>query len=350
VRTAQWEQSVLRVLEGVGRGQVGGPPGGLTSESAQQLPVFSGEEGEDASEWMEEVQRVGQIYGWNQQATHKAVVSRLRGVARDWHLAVGFQWALWLDWQDEFFRMFGKVWTAERWVGAVTARVQEPGESVMAYSLSKLRLCRKCPFKLTERESVRYLTMGLRDSAYRAVILGSRCSSTMDYLTLVREVGELDQGVGSRLTPSVQANIPAAYCNTPNFGPAPARTPQGPPPPVLTTPAPFSDSIRGPQPPIWPDSRDASVASAVPRRVHFDQSGPRDGGRGQGWPDPRDNSFAAPRRVHFDDSWSRGEDRGTGMGATSTPYRPVRPTGRDCYRCGKFGHIARDCPSAAGNA
>ena len=87
--------------------------------------------------------------------------------------------------------MFGRAWTTEHWVGVVTARVQEPGESVLVYSLSKLRLHRKCPFKLTERESIRYLTMGIRDVAYRAVILGSRCATVMDYLTLVWEVGEL---------------------------------------------------------------------------------------------------------------------------------------------------------------
>ena len=48
------------------RGSVGGSADGLLSAALQHLPEFSGAVGEDAGDWMEEVERLGQVYGRNQ--------------------------------------------------------------------------------------------------------------------------------------------------------------------------------------------------------------------------------------------------------------------------------------------
>jgi hypothetical protein len=85
----------------------------------------------------------------------------------------------------------GHSGTGDRWMRMVTARVQQPGETLTAYSHAKQAILRRAPFPVTDGEAIRYMAAGMADAALGAALLAARPLSLEDYFSRVRDLDEL---------------------------------------------------------------------------------------------------------------------------------------------------------------
>lgn len=133
--------------------------GELARAALAQIPEYEGRLEEVAAEWIELLVKVGNSYGWAQEQWRQAAVSKLRLSARDWQMVEGIHQPRWAEWSASFLAAFGRVLTIDQWVAQVQGRVRQVDESVRAYCYSKVRICRRCPVPINDREIIRYLTL-----------------------------------------------------------------------------------------------------------------------------------------------------------------------------------------------
>uniref|UniRef100_A0A061S969 Smad nuclear-interacting protein 1 n=1 Tax=Tetraselmis sp. GSL018 TaxID=582737 RepID=A0A061S969_9CHLO len=74
---------------------------------------------------------------------------------------------------------------------------------------------------------------------------------------------------------------------------------------------------------------------------------PRDG-REARRPPPRSEPSPGPRQAPDRDGRRRRRSRSRSRSRSWSRERPPRPETRECFKCGRPGHLARDCPDSAG--
>ncbi|CAN8005679.1 unnamed protein product [Ixodes hexagonus] len=127
------------------------------------LPTFSGDGGISARHWIEELERTQGLACWEPSTLLAVALGKLRGPAADWKAVTGRQCPTWDTFRTAFKAQFGDRLTLLQWQHKVTARVQSPGESLVNYSLAKLKLISKCPVDLTDPQQIEYALQGLID-------------------------------------------------------------------------------------------------------------------------------------------------------------------------------------------
>ena len=226
-------------------------------------------------------------------------------------MAEGVNIDFWEGWKVELRRAFGFALSLEQWTRQVVARVRLPNETIMGYSYSKLRLCRRCPFPLTDVEIVRHLTRGLNDSRAEYVVLSSRPYDLPGYFEVLKDVELYSKDRDA------MGLVPEQ--------PVVATPVQGS---ILKTPSRLSpDSSRRAEPTATPVGHSPHVEEYL--RSGFDY-------------------LARDMTARFDQlsttlspkpppvvSW-RDKGRSPNRGAPHS--EPIR-----CYRCDGVGHYGRDC-------
>ena len=74
----------------------------------------------------------------------------------------------------------------------VEALVRLPNPSIRAYSLSKQRLCARCPVALTEPQVIKRLVKGLNSSTFKSVVISGDPQTLVEYYNIIRRLDDAD--------------------------------------------------------------------------------------------------------------------------------------------------------------
>ena len=243
-RSQQTQVAFTRALEDMAgrfapRDQVLNPPREprkVTQDAAIQITEFRGESEESADEWLMLLEEVAVAYEWTADQRRQVAVSKLRGSARDWHILEGIEVNGWPDWSARFLEAFGGELTIDQWVTQVKARERRPDESVRSYCYAKVKICRRCPVHIEEREIVRHLTLGLNNEQAESIILAANPRTVQQFFTKIKEweAFRRDRGPAIRPTQQIETPLPippvaAALAQQPSQtpNPVPLPTPTG---------------------------------------------------------------------------------------------------------------------------
>ena len=70
--------------------------------------------------------------------------------------------------------------------------VRLPNPSIRAYSLSKQRLCARCPVALTEPQVIKRLVKGLNSSTFKSVVISGDPQTLVEYYNIIRRLDDAD--------------------------------------------------------------------------------------------------------------------------------------------------------------
>ncbi|KAG0412851.1 hypothetical protein HPB47_009998 [Ixodes persulcatus] len=215
-------------------------------------------------------------------------LGKLRGPAANWKAVSGRQCLTWDSFKAAFQAQFGDRLTLLQWQHKVTALVQSPGESLVNYSLAKLKLISKCPVVLTDAQRIEYAVQGINDE-HLATSITAQCPATVTaYMDIVTR---LDQTLSHSHLRSNRTEAESAR------------------PPVAKSHATPSST--------QPSNR-AERVSAIPQRIS---------------------------------SLSQEQQEARYLAITSKHGAPAHRPGQDlskavCYNCRQLGHLSAKCTAA----
>ena len=275
-------------------------PPRVSQSVVETIPVFNGGVGDFPQDFVDCVDRIAAVEGWNDQQRIQVAVRRLAKTAKDWHNHSGHNQAAWADWSAQLINNFSPRIPYGEWMRQVQERRQRPGESGIEYALDKRKLLRVAPVPLDDAQVVAFLINGLSRWQHEGAMSANPPADFEGFLTRIRELESLDISACSAHPQAPPVATAAA---------APIFSPYVPPPAT----APLNDLNRN--------------LAAFGERLMAEFTARMNGLAVT----PRPTTPVAPT--------SPGPVRaGRGRGAP-TGYDP-----RECYRCRRTGHIARDCP------
>jgi hypothetical protein len=176
----------------------------VSRDAVDRIPLFDGGKPEDdAVTWIALVEDIGRAEGWTASAHRRAATSRLVGAAADWHLTDGLAFSGWEEWRYAFLEMFSREFTLEGWSRMVSARMRDPNETALAYSLVKRRMCSRCPVPLQDKEVIQRLVTGLNSEALSAAVTVANPTTLADYFAVIRR---LDAAQSDHIWPSASSS------------------------------------------------------------------------------------------------------------------------------------------------
>ncbi|KAM7281312.1 uncharacterized protein ISCGN_006489, partial [Ixodes scapularis] len=148
------------------------------------ISTFSGDGGISARRWLEDIERTQQLASWEPSTLLAIVLGKLRGPAADWKVTTGKQFKTWPEWKEAFHAQFGEQLSLIQWQTRVAARQQAQGESLVNYTLAKLKIIARCPVTLTDQQRLEYVIQGLRDRQVATAIAVQRPSTVPLFMTI----------------------------------------------------------------------------------------------------------------------------------------------------------------------
>ncbi|XP_049267391.1 uncharacterized protein LOC125756558 [Rhipicephalus sanguineus] len=141
---------------------------------SSSIPQFAGLHSHSVNTWLDDVRRVQQLASWDDATTRLIAASKLKGTARDWHLAFGNQYSTWATWSAALKDTFCTELSLIEWQEQVMRVTQAPSESLHQYAFAKLKIIERCPVHLSEAQKIDYLLHGLREQHILAAIAANR--------------------------------------------------------------------------------------------------------------------------------------------------------------------------------
>ena len=297
--------------------QLAGHQERLRTAATATIPTFHGNKDECLTEWLALLNRVAVAEQWDDANKRRVAVSKLAGLAAQWHDQTGHDLVGWQAWQTQLRAMFEPRISLTEWCLLVETRRQLPGEAGAQYALEKARLCRRCPVHMEEADFVPYLIRGLAHAEHISAILSAPPQTIAGFIDTIRRL-EVVSGIGLR-TSSVGTQVPAEPNLTELVTALGDQLKE-------TMAIQLKESVR---------HLESRISASLPNSSSFR---------------PRvtfQPSFAPPPVNYFPNSQ---------QGPPSQIYVPV-PRFRapnpniECHYCHGLGHIARECPQRqTGNA
>ncbi|KAH9362515.1 hypothetical protein HPB48_015571 [Haemaphysalis longicornis] len=92
---------------------------------SSSIPQFDGLHSHSVNVWLDDVHRVQQLSLWDDATTHLIAASKLKGTARNWHLAFGNVYATWGTWSAAIKDTFSTELTLIEWQEQVMKGLRE---------------------------------------------------------------------------------------------------------------------------------------------------------------------------------------------------------------------------------
>ncbi|XP_072144209.1 uncharacterized protein [Dermacentor andersoni] len=121
---------------------------------SSSIAYFDQSPAQNVNVWLNDVRRVQQLAAWDDATTRLIAESKLKGTARNWHLAFGNHHSTWETWNAALKETFSSELTLIEWQEHVIKIKQDPGESLQEYAYAKLRVIESCPFTLTDAQKI----------------------------------------------------------------------------------------------------------------------------------------------------------------------------------------------------
>lgn len=134
-------------------------------------PVFSGLDGQDVDDWLDEFGRVCRHNRWDDGSKLINVAFYLGGVAKTWFLNHEGEFRDWDQFANRFRDLFGRP--AFRKLDAeekLSSRIQQNEESYMSYIEDILSLCKRSNPDMTDAEKIRCILRGIREDAFQLIM------------------------------------------------------------------------------------------------------------------------------------------------------------------------------------
>ncbi|XP_064469129.1 uncharacterized protein LOC135383694 [Ornithodoros turicata] len=122
------------------------------SDLSSSIPQFEDPRKQNVKMWLEDVRCVQQLAFREDATTRLIAASKLKGAARNWHLAFGSQFDTWKTWSAALQETFSPDLTLIEWQNQVMKATQEHGQSLHQYAFAKLRVIERCPVTLSDAQ------------------------------------------------------------------------------------------------------------------------------------------------------------------------------------------------------
>ncbi|KAG0411431.1 hypothetical protein HPB47_011446, partial [Ixodes persulcatus] len=155
---------------------------------SSSISTFEDSKTTSTKRWLEELEKTKQLAAWTDSTLRAIAISKLRGTAKNWHLAAGHAYASWTDWKAALLQQFSDQLTLIEWQRRVMERLQTPNETLHQYTFAKLRLLARCPVLLTDQQRIEYIIQGIADRQVTNAI-ASQCPLTVDaFIAIVTQL------------------------------------------------------------------------------------------------------------------------------------------------------------------
>jgi len=303
------------------------------------IPNYSGDPTNDLADWEATLNRAAVVDEWDQAMLRRVAISKLTGPALTWQNQTGHAVGLWNDWIVALRAMFHPQLSIAEWVLKVESKRQLPGESGAQYAMDKVKICRLCPIVLAEQDMIPYLIRGLHRPEQAAAMMGNVPLTIELFVNRIRVLEQIGYQSTTGSFPSLTSGgsvsvvVPAAVPPIPEETSAQIIT-------LVTQMTALTAAVQGlatrPRP-SWNPSPNAGFRAAGAATSFSPGAG----------------SFRPATPSPFRSATPTNTQVGAGRGQpfvprTNPPYvpRPRTPLNElQCWTCGYFGHLQRDCPS-----
>ncbi|XP_049268896.1 uncharacterized protein LOC125757382 [Rhipicephalus sanguineus] len=169
---------------------------------SSSIPQFAGLHSHSVNTWLDDVRRVQQLASWDDATTRLIAASKLKGTARDWHLAFGNQYSTWATWSAALKDTFCTELSLIEWQEQVMRVTQAPSESLHQYAFAKLKIIERCPVHLSEAQKIDYLLHGLREQHILAAIAANRPPTVAEFISTCTSLDKSAQHLHAKASPS----------------------------------------------------------------------------------------------------------------------------------------------------
>ncbi|XP_023212177.1 uncharacterized protein LOC111615035 [Centruroides sculpturatus] len=179
------------------------------------LPEFGGTTTESADEWLNYIELTRNQHRLAETQVLPLAISKLRGAAKNWHKAIGYQLNNWTEWKTSLKSEFGKRLTLRMWCDRVKEREQRQDESLTDYFYAKLCLLRtNCPVNVTEADEIDYLLDGIKNKQHTVTIATHDVHNIAELQRIARKIDE--QETEARMHMKTQVQQPHKFSNNTN--------------------------------------------------------------------------------------------------------------------------------------
>ncbi|KAG0444727.1 hypothetical protein HPB47_013457, partial [Ixodes persulcatus] len=155
---------------------------------SSSISTFEDSKTTSTKRWLEELEKTKQLAAWTDSTLRAIAISKLRGTAKNWHLAASHAHASWTDWKAALLQQFSDQLTLIEWQRRVMERLQTPTETLHQYTFAKLRLLARCPVLLTDQQRIEYIIQGIADRQVTNAI-AAQCPPTVDaFIAIVTQL------------------------------------------------------------------------------------------------------------------------------------------------------------------
>ncbi|KZR96019.1 Uncharacterized protein APZ42_009879, partial [Daphnia magna] len=96
----QQESAALRALVTAQQQQAGAALAHVNNAVVESIPMFEGKVEESGRHWVRILNQAGDVEGWKNAQKRQVAVSRLGGIALQWHLQSGANNPNWQNWSN----------------------------------------------------------------------------------------------------------------------------------------------------------------------------------------------------------------------------------------------------------
>lgn len=132
--------------------------------------VFHGDPYEDAEDWLEHFERVGNLNQWNEEGKLRNVYIALEDSARVWYENHEASLTSWQEFRRQLLSTFANSDRRERAEAALRTRIQRTNETVAMYIEDMSRLFKRADPGMTEDKKVRHLMHGVKQELFAGLI------------------------------------------------------------------------------------------------------------------------------------------------------------------------------------